>query len=106
MNWIVKIVVANLALWVFVFLCVGSTWLLVQASSATSARAHGISPLVVCVGSLAALLAAAIATVPFWIILKRARAHPALSILILVPFLNLATLYWVVLSKPKPGSLQ
>jgi len=105
-NWSVKIVITNLAVWVFVFLCVGSTWFLVQAGSTTSTQAHGMSPLVVCVGSLAALLAAAILTVPFWIIFKRAGAHPALSILMLVPLLNLATLYWVALSKPKLASIQ
>jgi hypothetical protein len=105
-NWIVKIVVINLAVWVFVFLCVGSTWFLVQAGSTTSTTAHGMSPVVVCVGSLAALLAAAIVTVPFWIVFKRAGAHPALSILMLVPLLNLATLYWVELSKPRLVTLQ
>lgn len=101
MNLIAKIVVTNLALWVFVFLCVVSTWFLVQASSSATAAAHGMNPLVICVGCLAAFFAATIVATPLWIIFKRAGTHPALSILMLIPFVNLATLYWIALSKPR-----
>jgi hypothetical protein len=45
-------------------------------------------------------------TAPFWIIFKRVGAHPALSILMLVPFLNVAAVYWVALSKPKLSPVQ
>jgi hypothetical protein len=52
-----------------------------------------MSPIVICIGVIAALLAATIVTVPFWIIFKRVGAHSALSILMLIPFLNVATIY-------------
>jgi Mg/Co/Ni transporter MgtE len=91
MNWIAKIVAVNLVLWGFVFLCVVSVWCFAQASS--DEVAHRMTPIVVCVGLLAALLAAAIVTVLFWFIFKRAGAHPALSILVIVPLVNLVTLY-------------
>ncbi len=93
--------VVSLVPWVFALFCLMSVWLLVQAGSSTNARAHGMGVLVIFVGLLTALLAAAIVTVPFWIIFKRAGTQPALSMLIVVPLLNLAVLYWVALSKPK-----
>lgn len=102
MNWIAKIVGINVVLWVFVFLCVVSVWCFANAG----VSAQGMRPLVVCIGLLAALLSAAIVIVPFWVILKRAGAHPALSILMLVPLLNLVTLYWVAFSKLKFGGVQ
>jgi hypothetical protein len=62
-----------------------------------------MSPLVICIGAIAGLLAATIVTVPFWMVFKRAGAHPALSILMLIPLLNIAAIYWVAFSEPKSG---
>ena len=102
MNWIAKIVGISIVLWAFVFLCVMSVWCFANAG----VSAPGMKPLVVCVGLFAALLAAAIVIVPFWVILKRAGTHPALSVLMLVPLLNLAALYWIAFSKLKFGPAQ
>ena len=106
MKWISKILVITIAPWMVALLCLVSVWLVVQASSSASTTTHGISPLVICVGVIAALLAATIVTVPFWIVFKKAGAHPALSILMLVPLLNVATIYWVAFCKPKLGPVQ
>ncbi len=99
MSWLARIVGINVVLWVFVFLCIVSVWCFANAGGS----APRMYPLVVCVGLLAALFSAAIVVLPFWVILKRAGAHPALSILMLVPVLNLVTLYWVAFSKLKFG---
>ena len=104
MKWIPKMLAVTLAPWVVAFLSLVSVWLLVQASSASSTAGHRMSPLVICIGAIAALLAATIVTVPFWMVFKKAGAHPALSILMLVPLLNVAAIYWVAFSEPKPGS--
>ena len=99
MNLIAKIVGINVVLWGFVFLCVVSVWCFANAGG----TAPEMKPLVVSAGLLAALLSAAIVIVPFWVILNRAGAHPALSILMLVPLVNLVTLYLVAFPKPKFG---
>jgi len=106
MNRIAKIVAMNFVFWGFVFLCVVFLWCLTQLGSNTGGSAHGLSPLAICVGLLAALLLAVIAIVPFWVILKRAGAHPALSILMLIPLLNLVMLYFVAFSKPRFSASQ
>ena len=98
MNWSAKIVAMNVVVWGFVFLCVVFLWCLTRMGT------QGLSPLVICVGLLAALLLAVIVVVPFWVILKRLGVSPALSILMLVPLANLVTLYWVAFSKPSLGS--
>ena len=103
MKWIPKMLAVTLAPWVVAFLGLVAVWLVVQASSTTSTAGHAISPLVICVGASAALLAAAIVIVPFWMVFKKAGAHPALSILMLLPLLNIAAIYWVALSEPKSG---
>jgi uncharacterized membrane protein len=99
MNWIFKIVAINFAFWVFIFLSVVFLWSLTQATASTGGRLHGLNPLDICIGLSAALLLAAIVVAPFWVIFKRAGAHPALSILMIVPFVNLVTLYLVAFSK-------
>ena len=103
MSRVAKIVALNFLFWGFVFLCVVFVWCLTQVGTDTAGGSHGLSPLVISVGLLAALLLAVIAIVPFWIILKRAGSHPALSILMLVPLVNLVTLYLVAFSKSKSG---
>lgn len=104
MKWIPKMLVVTLAPWVVACLSLISVWLVVQASSAASAAGHRVNPLAICVGGGAALLAAAILTVPFWMVFKKAGAYPVLSILMLVPLLNIAVIYWVALfSEPKLG---
>jgi predicted signal transduction protein with EAL and GGDEF domain len=99
MNWIAKIIAMNVVFWGFVFLCVVFFWCLTQVGEST----HGLSPVVISVGLLAALLLAVIVIVPFWVILKRLGVHPALSILMLVPLANLVTLYLVAFSKSNFG---
>lgn len=99
MNRIQKIVAMNLVSWGFVFLCVVFVWCLTQVRG----NEHGLGLLVICVGLVAALLLAIIVVVPFWIILKKPGAYPALSILMLVPLANLITLYWVAFSKSNSG---
>ncbi len=99
MSRIAKIVAMNVVLWGFVFLCVVFLWCLTNLGGS----AHGLSPLVMCFGVLAALLLAVIVIVPFWVILKRLGVHPALSILMLVPLANLVTLYLVAFSKSSLG---
>jgi predicted signal transduction protein with EAL and GGDEF domain len=74
-----------------------------QASSTASAAGHRISPLAICVGASATLLAGAIVTVPFWMVFKKAGAHPALSILMLIPLLNIAAIYWVAFCESTSG---
>jgi len=103
MKWVLRISVITLAPWVVALLGLMSVWLVVQASSAASKTAHSMSPIVICLGVITALLAATIVTLPFWIVFKRAGAHPALSILMLVPLLNVATIYWVAFCTPRPG---
>jgi len=56
--------------------------------------------------SCAALILAVIVTVPFWAIFKKAGFSPALSILMLVPMVNLITLYLVAFSKWKTSPAQ
>ncbi len=103
MKWPLRIFVITLAPWVVALLGLVSVWLVVQASSAAGKTAHSMNPIVICIVVIAALLAATIVILPFWIVFKRAGAHPALSILMLVPLLNVATIYWVAFCKPKLG---
>ena len=42
--------------------------------------------------------------VPYWQILKKAGFPPALSVLIMVPLVNLILLYYVAFSDWKPGA--
>ena len=100
MSRVAKIVALNFLIWGFIFLCVVFVWCLTQVGS-DAGGSHGLSSLVIGVGLLAAVLLAVIAIVPFWIILKRAGSHPALSILMLVPLVNLVTLYLIAFSKSK-----
>ena len=101
MKWIPKMLTVTLAPGVVALLGVVAVWLVVQASSAAGTTGHAMSPLVICVGGSAALLAVVIVIVPFWIVFKKAGAHPALSILMVLPLLNIAAIYWVALSEPK-----
>jgi predicted signal transduction protein with EAL and GGDEF domain len=95
MNWIMKIIIANFVMWFFVFFCVVSAWCLVQV---TGGSAKGPNYLIVGVGLLSALLSAVIVLLPFWVIFKKAGFHPATSLLMLVPLVNLATLYVLAFS--------
>lgn len=102
MNSIAKIVGISVVVWGFVFLCVVAVWCFANASES----AQSMRLLVVCVGVVAALFAATIVTVPFWFIFKRAGARPALSIVMLVPLVNLAALYWIAFSQWNLGPAQ
>lgn len=105
MKWIPKMLVVFLAPWVVAFLGLLSVWVVVQASSASSAAGHKLPLLAIFVGASAGLMVATILTVPFWMIFKKAGAYPALSILMLVPLLNIAVIYWVALfTKPTGDS--
>ena len=62
--------------------------------------------LLAAVGSSTALLLAMIVILPFWIIFKKAGFQPILSILVLVPFVNVVVLYCLALAKWKTGTAQ
>jgi ATP-dependent Zn protease len=67
-----------------------------------------LDPALVAIGiaSCAALLLAVIVTLPFWVIFKKAGFPPALSILMLVPLVNLIALYLVAFSEWKSSPAQ
>ena len=97
MKWISKIVAINFLVWSFIFLSIVFIWCVTQMDPNTGGIPH--SRFVVAVGLLAALFLAVIVVLPFWVIFKKVGNHPALSVLMLVPLLNLITLYFVAFSK-------
>jgi hypothetical protein len=96
-KWISKIVAINFLIWGFVFLSIMFIWCLTQMDPNTGGIPH--SRFVIAVGLLAAMLLAVIVVLPFWIIFKKVGNHPPLSVLMLVPLVNLITLYLVAFSK-------
>jgi hypothetical protein len=55
-------------------------------------------------GLLVILVILPIVIVPYWQIFKKAGFAPALSILMLVPLVNLILLYYVAFSQWRPGA--
>jgi hypothetical protein len=106
MNWISKIVAMNFLFWFSVFLSVVLLWCLTQGGANTGGTVHGPNLLAIGVGLLAALLLAAIVVAPFWVIFKKAGFQPFLSVLTLIPPVNLALLYFVAFSEWKTGPAQ
>ncbi len=100
MKLVQKITIINIAVWGFIFLSVVSVWCFANASPGSGVRSPA---LLLSIGSVAALLTAVFIILPFWFIFKRAGVHPALSILILVPIVNLVTLYIIALFGPETG---
>jgi hypothetical protein len=94
MHWTLKIVVINLAFWTFVFLGVVFLWGITQGVS----KMHGPNKLLIGVTAIAGLILAVIVTIPYWVIFKKAGFQPILSVLMLVPLVNLVMLYVVAFS--------
>jgi ATP-dependent Zn protease len=71
-------------------------------------RSKRLSPelLLIGVASCAALLLAVIVTLPFWVIFKKAGFQPILSVLTLIPLLNVVLLYYVAFSEWKAAPPQ
>lgn len=101
MKLIQKITIINIGIWGFIFLSVVSLWCFANAGPGSGVRSPA---LLLSVGSVAALLSAAFIVLPFWIIFKRAGVHPALSILILAPMVNLVMLYIIAFFGPETGA--
>ena len=72
----------------------------------TLSRPPNLELLLIGVASCTALLLAVIVTLPFWIIFKKAGFQPILSVLTLIPLLNVVLLYFVAFSEWKPGPAQ
>ena len=103
-KWISKIVAINFLFWSFVFLSFVFIWCVTQMDPNTGGIPHG--RFVIAVGLLAGLLLAVIVVVPFWVIFKKVGSHPALSVLMLVPLLNLVTLYFIAFTERKVAPTQ
>jgi ATP-dependent Zn protease len=63
-------------------------------------------PLLIGTASCTALLLVVILTLPFWVIFKKSGFQPFLSILMLVPLVNVDLLYFVAFSEWKSGPAQ
>lgn len=66
-------------------------------------RSLKLELLLIGVASCTALLLAVIVTLPFWVIFRKAGFQPILSILALIPLLNVVLFYFVAFSEWKSG---
>ena len=72
------------------------------------ARSKRLNPelLLIGIASCTALLLAVILTLPYWVIFRKAGFQPFLSVLTLVPLVNVVLLYFVAFSEWKTGPAQ
>jgi ATP-dependent Zn protease len=72
------------------------------------ARSNFLLPLLINVGPFVIVIMASAVLViaPFWVIFKKAGFEPALSVLMMVPFVNFVLLYIVAFSEWKPAPAQ
>jgi hypothetical protein len=84
----------------FMFLGVVFLWGITHGVS----QMHGPNKLLIIVTAIAGAILAVIVTVPYWVIFKKAGFSPALSVLTLLPLVNLILLYFIAFSDWKNAS--